>query len=130
MAQTGFELRTIDRAGKTTGLVDNCMRVESRTSRFVLCDLTHGNRGAYWEAGFAEGLGRPVFYVCRHDVLADRNHPDHPHFDAAHQPIVTWKPGDPAPGLAELKNMIRAELPAEARMEDSPNDAAARAGMA
>ena len=118
VTQTGFELRTTDHAGKTAGLIDNRMRVDLRTSRFVVCDLTHGNRGAYWEAGFAEGLGRPVFYVCRHDVLVDRNHPDHPHFDAAHQAIVAWNPIDPAPGLAELKAMIRATLPAEAQMED------------
>ena len=40
------------------------MRVQIRASRFVICDLTHGNRGAYWEAGFAEGIGRPVIFVC------------------------------------------------------------------
>ena len=118
--QTDFELRTTDHAGKTAGLIDNRMRVELHTSRFVLCDLTHGNRGAYWEAGFAEGLGRPVIYLCRHEVLADRAHKDHPHFDAAHQAIVAWNPADPGPGLAELKAMIRATLPAEARMEDPP----------
>jgi len=32
------------------------MRLEIRRSRFAVVDLTHGNRGAYWEAGFAEGL--------------------------------------------------------------------------
>jgi hypothetical protein len=94
------------------------MRVEIRTSRFVICDLTHGNRGAYWEAGFAEGLGRPVFYICRRDVLNDRNHPDHPHFDTAHQLIIEWNPADPATGMQELKDVIRATLPAEAQMDD------------
>ena len=59
VAFTGFELRTTEHEQKTPGLIDNRMRVELRTSRFVICDLTHGNRGAYWEAGFAEGIGRP-----------------------------------------------------------------------
>lgn len=127
--QTDFELRTTDHPGKTAGLIDNRMRVDLRTSRFVVCDLTHGNRGAYWEAGFAEGIGRPVFYICQRKVLADRTHKDHPHFDAAHQPIVAWDPTDPAPSLAELKAMIRATLPAEARMEDPAGDAGARPGQ-
>ena len=114
----GFDLRTTNDDHKTAGSIDNRMRVELRTSRFVVCDLTHGNRGAYWEAGFAEGLGRPVFYLCRADVLKDRQHPDHPHFDTAHQLIIGWDPAAPAEGMAELKAVIRATLPAEAKMED------------
>jgi len=35
-----------------------------RTARFVIADLTHDNNGAYFEAGFAEGLGLPVIYTC------------------------------------------------------------------
>jgi nucleoside 2-deoxyribosyltransferase len=49
--------------------IDDQMRVALRTSRFVVADLTRGNRGAYWEAGFAEGLGRPVIYTCRMNGL-------------------------------------------------------------
>ncbi|MEO8298891.1 MAG: hypothetical protein ABI574_13900 [Burkholderiales bacterium] len=116
--QTGFDLRATFEDHKTAGSIDNRMRVEIRTSRFLVCDLTHGNRGAYWEAGFAEGLGRPVFYICRADVLDNKNHPDHPHFDTAHQLIIAWDPTDPAAGMRELKAVIRATLPAEARMED------------
>ena len=119
VAQTGFELRTTDHPGKTADLIDNRMRVELRTSRFVVCDLTHGNRGAYWEAGFAEGIGRPVFYICRHDVRSSKDKAVKPHFDTAHQPIVSWDSADPGPGLAELKAMIRATLPAEATMQDA-----------
>jgi len=119
VAATGFELRTTDHPGKTADLIDNRMRVELRTSRFVVVDLTHGNRGAYWEAGFAEGIGRPVFYVCRKGVLEDTDKDKRPHFDAAHQTIVAWDPADPAPGMAELKAMIRATLPDLARMEDA-----------
>lgn len=116
--KTGFTLRTTDHADKTAELIDNRMRVELRTSRFVVCDLTHGNRGAYWEAGFAEGIGRPVFYICRHDVRSSTDKAVRPHFDTAHQPVVSWNAADPGPGLAELKAMIRATLPAEARMQD------------
>lgn len=117
--QAGFDLRTTADDHQTAGSIDDRMRVEIRTSRFVVCDLTHGNRGAYWEAGFAEGLGRPVFYTCRRDVLRDRAHPDHPHFDTAHQLIIDWAEGETlATDMRRLKNAIRATLPAEARLED------------
>lgn len=118
VAQTGFELRTLAGDHQTAGSIDNRMRVEIRTSRFMVCDLTHGNNGAYWEAGFAEGLGRPVFYICREDVLSDPVHSNRPHFDINHQLIVKWRPDNPAKGMQELKDVIRATLPAEAKMTD------------
>ena len=40
------------------GIIDNIMRVTIRDSKFVIADLTHDNNGAYWEAGFAEGLDK------------------------------------------------------------------------
>ncbi len=118
VGETGFELRPTNHTGKTAELIDNRMRVELRTSRFVVCDLSDGNHGAYWEAGFAEGLGRPVFYLCHHDTFNSADKHTRPHFDTNRQPIIRWRLEDPAPALAELKNMIRATLPGEARMED------------
>lgn len=118
VAATGFELRTTNEDHKTAGLIDSRMRVEIRTARFVVCDLTHSNRGAYWEAGYAEGLGRPVFYVCRADVLKSTDKEVAPHFDANHQLIVAWDPANLQAGLSELKAVIRATLPAEAWLED------------
>lgn len=116
VAQTGFDLRTTVGDHQTAGSIDNRMRVEIRTSRFVLCDLTHGNQGAYWEAGFAEGLGRPVIYTCRRDVL---NTPKAVHFDTDHQLIIKWDLPDMGAAMQELKATIRATLPAEAKMQDS-----------
>jgi hypothetical protein len=118
VAATGFDLRTTNDSHRTAGSIDNRMRVEIRTSRFLVCDLTHGNRGAYWEAGFAEGLGRPVFYLCRRDVLESQDPESRPHFDTAHQLIIGWDPAAPASGMQALKDALRATLPAEARMED------------
>jgi hypothetical protein len=59
-----------------------------------------------------------VFYTCRSNVLADRMHLDHPHFDTAHQLIIPWDRERLSAAMQELKNVIRATLPAEARMED------------
>lgn len=118
VAATDFTLRTVNGPHQTAGSIDNRMRVEIRNSRFLVCDLTHGNRGAYWEAGFAEGLGRPVFYVCRADVLDSKDREVAPHFDTRQQLIIPWHPDNPGPGMQKLKDAIRATLPDLARMED------------
>ena len=94
------------------------MRVDIRTSRFVVCDVSHGNRGAYWEAGFAEGLGKPVIYTCRADILGDPVHEHHPQFATAHMATVAWDPSDLAKAARELKTKVRATLPDEAKMTD------------
>jgi nucleoside 2-deoxyribosyltransferase len=115
---TDFDLRTTDEDHQTAGPITDRIRVEIRTSRFVVCDLTHGNRGAYWEAGFAEALGRPVFYTCRQDVLDDRTHVDHPHFDTAYQLILPWSLDDIEMAMQKLKAAIRKTLPDVAKLED------------
>ncbi len=115
--KAGFELRRLDQ-GQPAGLIDDQLRVMIRTSRFMVCDLTHGNRGAYWESGFAEGLGKPVIYTCRKDVFDDRQHEHHPHFDTNHLVTVIWDPSDPATAATRLKDTIRATLPSEAVLND------------
>jgi hypothetical protein len=75
-------------------------------------DLTHDNRGAYWEAGFAEGAGRPVIYTCK------KGHIPAVHFDRNHHLIVEWDPDDLPKTAARLKATIRATMPAEAKLTD------------
>jgi hypothetical protein len=113
VALAGFDLlRVID--GQGAGLIDDQIRVGLRTARFVVADLTHENRGAYWEAGFAEGLGRPVIYTCRKaewDAKAT-------HFDTSHLVTVIWEAQDLADAARRLTATIRATLPGEANMID------------
>jgi len=118
VAATGFTLRKANDPHQPAGSIDDTMRADIRTSRFIVCDLTHGNRGAYWEAGFAEGIGRPVIYVCKAEILTNDKHPAHPHFDTRQQLIVPWDLADMAPAVKKLKAAIRATLPDEARMTD------------
>ena len=68
------------------GLIDEIIRDQIRRAKFVLADLTHGNNGAYWEAGFAEGFGVPVIYICEERVF-DR---ESTHFDTNHLTTVMW----------------------------------------
>ena len=68
------------------GIIDDLLRIEIRDSAFVVSDLTHDNPGAYWEAGFAEGLGKPVVYICE-ETKFDR---EKTHFDTNHCTTITW----------------------------------------
>ncbi len=115
VGQTGFDLSVL-RDKPKAGLIDDRLRVEIQTSRFLIADVTHGNAGAYWEAGYAEGLGRPVIYTCRKEVFDDSK--SKPHFDTNHHLTVRWDLGKPEDAAKELKATIRATLPAEAKLTD------------
>lgn len=112
VAKTGFELRILSDVPKA-GLIDDRLRVEIRRSRFLIADITHQNPGAYWEAGFAEGLGKPVIYTCKREAFAVGAS----HFDTNHHLTVMWHE-DVKQVAEELKATIRATLPSEATPDD------------
>jgi hypothetical protein len=111
--KTGFELRRIDEK-PPAGLIDDHLRVEIRRSRFLIADLTNENRGAYWEAGFAEGLGKPVIYTCKRAYFEEKG----THFDTSHHHTVLWDSANMPGAQEQLKATIRATLPEEARLAD------------
>jgi nucleoside 2-deoxyribosyltransferase len=113
---TGFELKRLDE-GQAAGLIDDRLRVEIRKSKFLIADLTDHNNGAYWEAGYAEGLGKPVIYTCRKDVFEDKENTTH--FDTNHHLTVVWEHDKLDDAVKQLKATIRATLPENAKMEDS-----------
>ncbi len=113
--KTGYDLYRLTERPRA-GLIDDRMRVEIRTSRFLIADLSHGNQGAYWEAGYAEGLGKPVIYTCKKEIFDDSE--EKPHFDANHHLTIIWDPTKPGVAAEELKATIRATLPDEAKLED------------
>ncbi len=111
VAATGFKLYRLDENPKA-GLIDDRLRVEIRNSRFLISDLTHENSGAYWEAGYAEGLGKPVIYTCKKDVF------NKTHFDTNHHLTVIWDATNLQEAIGKLKATIRATLPDEAKLSD------------
>lgn len=113
VARTGFELRRLDEK-QPAGLIDNQLRVAIRQAKFVVADLTHGNLGAYWEAGFAEGLGKPVIYTCEKDHF----HNVRTHFDTNHHVTIIWDADELNKAGNELTATIRATLPSDARLTD------------
>lgn len=120
VARAGFELRLLT-DGQPAGLIDDQLRVALRTSRFVIADLTDANNGAYWEAGFAEGLGLPVIYTCREKEFdeVDEHGRRKVHFDTSHLVTIKWDPQKLDDAANRLTATIRATLPGEARMMDA-----------
>jgi hypothetical protein len=90
------------------------MRVEIRASKFLICDLTDENRGAYWEAGFAEGGLKPVFYTCKRKKFEGAK----THFDTEHMFTVLWDGDHPQMAADELLAAIRNEFPVDAVQPD------------
>ncbi|MGD1007878.1 MAG: hypothetical protein ABR980_11690 [Ignavibacteriaceae bacterium] len=113
VALTGFKLRRLDEKLEA-GIIDNRLRVEIRNARFLIVDLTSDNSGAYFEAGFAEGLGKPVIYICESEKFKEKK----THFDTNHNLTLTWNKNDLEPFREELKATIRNTIPIEAKMLD------------
>ncbi len=109
----GFELKLLSDTPKA-GLIDDRLRVEIQASDFVVADLTHDNQGAYWEAGYAEGLGKPVIYTCKKSKFDDAK----THFDTNHHLTVIWDFDRQEQAIADLKATIRATLPHLAKQDD------------
>jgi nucleoside 2-deoxyribosyltransferase len=80
----------------------------------MIADLTDDNEGAYWEAGFAEGLSKPVIFTCEKAKFEEKK----THFDTNHRLTVKWDKDSPQDAAEELKATIRATLPDDARMND------------
>ena len=97
-----IDMRDVEQAG----VIDNIMRLKITDAAFVLADLTHANPGAYWEAGYAEGLGKPVVYVCKKDVFDNKG----THFDTNHCTTIPWSPDDPGGFCRRLIATLRRSL--------------------
>jgi hypothetical protein len=114
---TGYDLFRLDEKPQA-GSIDDRLRVEIRTSRFLISDLTYENRGAYWEAGFAEGLGKPVIYTCEKSEFDKRK----THFDTNHHLTIMWEKDKLENAAINLIATIRATLPDEAVLTDNQRE--------
>jgi hypothetical protein len=111
--RTGFVLRVLTDQ-QPAGSIDDQLRAAILASRFVIADLTHGSPGAYWEAGFGEGLGLPVIYTCKEAAWEQQG----THFDTNHLTTIIWDPDNLKKAEDGLTATIRATLRAEAKQTD------------
>ena len=73
---------------------------EISKSKFIIVDVTFPNYGAYYEAGYAEALGKEVIICCKDTALKDV------HFDIAQKSAVIWTDEE------DLKNRLCRRLEA------------------
>lgn len=64
------------------GLITPELLKQIKDSKFVVVDLTHQNNGAYFEEGYAMGLGKPVIQLCKRGTVL--------HFDIAQKNTIMW----------------------------------------
>ncbi|NLF82648.1 MAG: hypothetical protein GX568_01520 [Candidatus Gastranaerophilales bacterium] len=61
---SGYECYKVSNNDQNNGWIPDTIVKEIRRSKFVIADLTGYRAGVYYEAGFAEGLGKEVIYTC------------------------------------------------------------------
>ena len=82
------------------------MFFEIERSKFMVVDVTFENSGAYYEAGYAQALGKEVIVCCSKEIL---DGPNKPHFDIAQKQIIDWT------DLADLKERLKRRIEATVR---------------
>jgi hypothetical protein len=112
--QTGFALGNPLAENPQAGNLHARLEVEIKNARFVVAELSHSNNGAYWEAGFAKGLGKPVIYMYNKDIGERPT----PHFDVGSDQIIFWEVGKPENAAQSLKDIIQNTLFGEANQND------------
>jgi nucleoside 2-deoxyribosyltransferase len=104
--ETGYQPDRVDRTNHENR-IDDAIISKIRTSSLVVADVTGERSGVYYEAGFAEGLGIPVIWLCNESWrtrLQKTVHPnstddpeieectwkDRIHFDTRQLPHIFW----------------------------------------
>ena len=66
-----------------------------KNCKFAVVDLSHRNRGAYFEEGFAMGVDKIVIQLCKKGVKL--------HFDVAQKNTIIWKTETDIPELLQKR---------------------------
>ena len=77
--------------------------VEIRRAQFIIADFTFHRGGVYFEAGFAQALGRPVIWTCK------ACHFKRLHFDTRQYNHIRWETADDL--RKQLTARVRGTIP-------------------
>jgi len=122
----GFDALLISDKSHNNGITDEII-VEIKRSKFVIVDFTYNNNGAYWEAGYAQGLGRPIIRCCKKEWFEGKSKivdskgviqevANNLHFDVRHYNTIIWESHEDL--MEKLKNNIRANI-VDARLDNT-----------
>lgn len=117
IVKAGYSSIFLDEIIDNHQIIPEMMRL-IKESRFLIMDITEPNYGAYYEAGYAEGLGKEVIITCkqetfnRMDFSCDKDKTCtyiskalKPHFDIAQKRILVWN--DEADLIKKLSEWIK-----------------------
>ena len=82
---SGYFAHFIDEKEHNNQIVPEIL-YEIRRSKFVIAEFTTNNNGAYYEAGYAAGLGKEVIHICNYDKFKEEGH-----FDIKQKSTVLWE---------------------------------------
>lgn len=102
---SGYAVSIIDEKEHNNQIVPEIF-YEIERSKFVVVDVTFPNYGAYYEAGYAQALGKQVIMCCRETEFHSQN--NRPHFDVAQKSMIVWK--DEEELIERLKKRIEATV--------------------
>ena len=105
ISDSEYQVRIIDEKEHNNQIVPELFYEISR-SKFVVVDVTYPNYGAYYEAGYAQSLGKQVIVCCRADEFD--NPAGKPHFDISQKSMIVWKDEDDL--VSRLKRRIEATV--------------------
>lgn len=108
--KAGYSAELMDEIVHNHQIVPEMLRL-IKESRFLIMDITYPNFGAYYEAGYAQGLGKEVIVTCCEDNFNQKDFEceyklkddgncwyketmSKPHFDIAQKQILVWKDFD------------------------------------
>jgi len=113
----------IDKEAPLEGVVDT-IKDEIRKAKFIIADLTDERPSCYFEAGYADALGRPVIYVASKQSVVQPGQDTTIHFDI-HRNINFFS------NHTELKEKVKTTFEKnKAKLLAEPTDAAVVAAAA
>jgi nucleoside 2-deoxyribosyltransferase len=84
LVKSGYEPTRMDKVEHINRIDDEIIN-QINTSRFVVADFTGHRGGVYFEAGYAMGLGLPIFWTCRKNEMSEL------HFDIRQFNCIDWE---------------------------------------
>lgn len=109
LARFGFEAKRVDDQAVQGGIVDAIQR-QIKQSYFLIADLSFERPNCYYEVGYAQALGKPVF-LCKTDGAEV-------HFNIANQMIHAFGGEMPVADLMSLQIPKFLETPARHSDDD------------
>jgi nucleoside 2-deoxyribosyltransferase len=89
--KAGYMAHFIDEKEHNNQIVPEIL-YEIKNSRFIVAELTGHNNGAYYEAGYAAGLGKEVIHICNKETFGEDGH-----FDVKQKATILWEKEDEIP---------------------------------